>query len=184
MAQVVRAVMWRGLTTPSMEYAVLRRDGEDWYLEGTVVTRLADEPAQVRYTVACGGDWRTRRTRLSLDRAAGSRTLVLSVDDAHHWTLDGGPRPDLDACADVDLSVTPATNTLPIRRLKLAVGESTAVTAAWVRFPELVVQPLEQRYTRLDATRYRYESATGFSADLTVDEDGLPTDYPGGWQRV
>ncbi len=93
-------------------------------------------------------------------------------------------RDDLAGCIDVDLGITPSTNTLPIRRLNLQVGESADVTAAWVRFPELTVEPLAQRYTRLDERRYRYESTTGFSAELEVDELGLVVRYGDIWERV
>lgn len=80
--------------------------------------------------------------------------------------------------------MTPATNTLPIRRLKLQVGSGQSVTAAWVKFPELSVQRLSQRYTRLKENTYRYESDTGFSAEIVVDDLGLVTAYPGGWRRI
>ncbi|PYX20414.1 MAG: hypothetical protein DMG82_22420 [Acidobacteria bacterium] len=85
---------------------------------------------------------------------------------------------------DVDLALTPATNTLPIRRLNLQVGRSESVIAAWVKFPELTVQPLSQHYTRLGKDTYRYESNTGFSAEIVVDDLGLVTTYPGGWDRI
>ena len=80
--------------------------------------------------------------------------------------------------------MTPATNTLPIRRLALPVGKTEAVTAAWVKFPDLEIQPLAQRYTRLGENRYRYESDTGFSVEIELDEMGLVTLYPGGWERL
>lgn len=110
------------------------------------------------------------------------RFLRLHVRD-QQWQVDEQEREDLTGCVDVDLSITPATNTLPIRRLRLAVGESAEVTAAWVRFPALSVEPLRQRYTRLAENRYRYESLeSGFTAELTVDDQGLVTHYPGGWE--
>lgn len=59
------------------------------------------------------------------------------------------------------------------------------MTAVWVRFPELTIEPLPQRYTWLDERRYRYESAGGaFVAAIEVDELGLATEYEGGWRRV
>ena len=91
---------------------------------------------------------------------------------------------DIQGCDDVDLSVTPATNTLPIRRLNLEVGSSVSVIAAWVKFPELTVEPLSQRYTRLRKDSYRYESNTGSSAQIAVDDLGLVTAYPSGWERI
>ena len=93
---------------------------------------------------------------------------------------DGGLR----AVLDVDLAVTPATNTLPIRRLELGIGQSESVGAAWIRFPELEMQLLSQRYTRTAKNIYQYESDTGFSAEITVDDLGLVITYPGGWERI
>lgn len=100
------------------------------------------------------------------------------------WRSSGQELLDVRGCADVDLAVTPATNTLPIRRLNLQVGSSQSVIAAWVKFPDLTVQPLSQKYTRLSKNTYRYESNTGFSAQITVDDFGLVTIYPGGWERI
>ena len=114
-----------------------------------------------------------------------SRDAVdLKVDDSRHWRLDGAAVGALDGLIDVDLGWTPSTNTLSLRRLGLAVGEAQDVTAPWVRLPDLDVQPLKQRYTRLAELRYRYESSTGFTAELEVDELGLVTRYEGGWERV
>ena len=31
---------------------------------------------------------------------------------------------------------------------------------------------------------YRYESNTGFSAEIVVDDLGLVASYPGGWERI
>jgi hypothetical protein len=36
-------------------------------------------------------------------------------------------------------------------------------------------QPLSQRYTRLTNNSYRYESNTGFTAEIVVDDLGLVT---------
>ena len=63
--------------------------------------------------------------------------------------------------------------------------QSRAVTAAWVRFPELTVEPLPQEYLRLEERRYRYSSAGGrFVAELEVDEHGLVTTYGDIWART
>ena len=60
----------------------------------------------------------------------------------------------------MDLGCSPSTNTLPIRRLGLAVGTSKTIQAAWITFPELRVQKAAQTYTRLDEVTYRYASGT------------------------
>ena len=47
-----------------------------------------------------------------------------------------------------------------------------------------VVEPAAQDYTKLGPTRFRYRSlSSGFTADLTVDADGLVVEYPPFWRR-
>jgi hypothetical protein len=83
----------------------------------------------------------------------------------------------------VDLGFTPSTNTLPIRRLTLAVGASAPVRAAWLRFPELTLESLEQVYLRTAERTYRYESAGGqFVAVLEVGAAGLVSRYGDYWR--
>ena len=54
--------------------------------------------------------------------------------------------------------------------------------AAWVRFPELSLEVLEQVYTRLTERTYTYQSAGGaFRRELAVDVAGFVLDYPGLW---
>jgi hypothetical protein len=92
-------------------------------------------------------------------------------------------QPRLDGCEDVDLSFTPATNTLPIRRLDLAVGGAGTSRAAWLRLPEFTFEPLAQRYERLATSTWKYGTADGvFVRKLTVRPDGVVADYPGLWR--
>lgn len=70
----------------------------------------------------------------------------------------GQPVEALRGCVDIDISATPFSNTLPIRRLGLAQGEASEFLAAYVAVPALVPEPVWQRYTCLEARRlYRYE---------------------------
>jgi uncharacterized protein len=106
----------------------------------------------------------------------GSKRAIELEHEGERWTVDGRAREELHRCVDVDLRVTPATNTLPIRRLELDVGQRAGVRAAWVGFPGLEVEPLEQSYERLSEETYRYR-AGAFEADLVVDQTGLVIRY-------
>ena len=124
---------------------------------------------------------------MDIDQAYGATrsSLRLAVDEEQRWTVNGVEAPELYGLIDVDLALTPATNTLPIRRLALAVGQRAAIVAAWVRFPELTVAPLAQRYERVSAHGYRYTSDDGrYTARIDVDELGLVVQYENAWGRV
>jgi hypothetical protein len=86
----------------------------------------------------------------------------------------------------VDLSITPFTNTLPIRRLSLPTGQTAEILAVYIQLPSLAITTDRQRYTCLEAgKRYRYESVdSDFTRDVEVDEHGLVVTYPGLFRRV
>ncbi len=110
---------------------------------------------------------------------------MLDVADGR-WYEDGREREAVRGCVDVDLSWSPSTNTLPIRRFGIAPGQSSGpLRAAWVRFPDLTLMSLDQEYRRLSDGRYRYMSRGGaFTAEIDVDEHGLVIDYGEFWRRV
>ena len=106
----------------------------------------------------------------------GTREIDVRIDvDGERWLLNGVEVDAVRGCVDVDFNFSPSTNLLPIRRG--AIG--TNVVAAWLRFPSFALEPLAQTYERLGERTYRYSSATGFTAEIEVDEEGLPTHYPG-----
>ena len=177
-----QSVLWRRLDAAGTESFLLSRDDAGWHLEGNVVALLDREPAHIRYRVVCDPSWRALSAQVSQDRAGVQRELHLTVRDDGRWWVEGEEDARLRQCTDIDLEISPSTNTIPIRRLNLAVGQQSEVTAAWVRFPALTVEPLPQRYTRTGANRYRYVSRD-FATDLEVDDLGLVTTYVGGWSR-
>jgi len=87
---------------------------------------------------------------------------------------------------DIDIWPTPFTNSFPIRREPMAVGERRQFRMTWVFAPDLTVYPQPQAYTRLAERLYLFENldGSGFRAELRVDEDGVVLDYPGLFRRI
>lgn len=184
MDQAHHTVVWRRLDRLGIEHCSLAQRADGWQIQGTVIS-AEPRPFLVRYGISCDTMWQTRTVEIAVEMGASTRTMRMRVDEDQRWWSADSELLPFRGCIDVDLGITPATNTLPIRRLNLAIGETRAVTAAWVRFPELSIEALPQHYIRLDALRYRYESADGaFTTEIVVDELGLATDYAGGWERI
>ncbi len=177
--------MWTPWDGPGLEDLRLTIDGDAVRADGLIISVAEDGPFRVRYSVRCDAAWRVREARVArLDRAV--MPVALRADGEGRWTTpEGEALPELDGCIDIDIIGTPFTNTLPIRRLNLRAGESRDLTMAYIWVPELTVTPDPQRYTRLAAYRYRFDSRdSDFTAELPLDEDGLVLDYPGLFRRV
>jgi uncharacterized protein len=151
-------------------------------LVGTVMGAEGGLPVRVEYRVLADRAGFTTAVHVRDLRGFDTRTLGLERNAKGSWTVDGNAMRSLKGCTDIDLGCSPSTNTLPIRRLRLAIGASQTIQAVWVRFPELTVVKASQTYTRLDESTYRYSSGT-FEAELTVDDDGLVATYAE-WRRT
>ena len=179
-----REVMWAPWEGPGLEHLRLVTSGSGVVANGLVIGLEAGRPFRIGYEIRCDGRWRVREVRAAAPDL-GRPVLDLLADGNGRWKRRGGePVPELDGCIDVDISATPFTNTLPIRRLGLKPGESADVDVAYIRVPELLVGPERQRYGCLeeqaDGGLYRFEALpSGFTAELPVDAEGLVIDYPG-----
>jgi hypothetical protein len=178
-----RRVAWRRsdeVETDELATMTMRDTGLS--LVGTVLGAESAIPVRIEYRVMTDGNGVTTAAHVRDLRGFEQRTLTLERNPKGVWLVNGTVERTLKSCSDVDLGCSPSTNTLPIRRLRLAVGASQTIQAAWVRFPELTVTKSAQKYTRLDEFTYRYESGT-FSTELVVDDDGLVASYAD-WRRT
>jgi hypothetical protein len=182
---LIQTGLWRWIKGTGLERFELLQIAQEWMLRGTIVTLAESRPVEVRYEVVCDDAWHTKRADISLRDGAAARVLRVDVKDGQ-WHENGRANEKIAGCIDIDLQWSPATNTIPIRRLGLAVGESSGLLkAAWVRFPDLTLQLLSQEYQRTSERCYRYTSGGGsFVADVTVDQDDLVLNYEGFWHRV
>jgi hypothetical protein len=175
----VPAVLWQASDGGS-EVCVLEQAGRGRRLRGTVLTHEANQPIELRYAVTVDASWVTTDVEVLVSFAGGEPHEPVEIGAL--WSGEERP-PELRDCVDVDLSFTPSTNTLPIRRLGLDVGKHAEIAVAWLTWPELRVERARQVYARLAEDRYRYTQGD-FQAELIVDEHGLVIDYEGLWRAL
>ena len=177
--------LWQWLQGAGLERFEFLRAADEWILRGTILTLAHDAAVEARYEITCDHSFRTKAANVSVRDAAGERKLRITAQDGR-WFENGVENRTVTGAIDIDLGWSPSTNTLPIRRLGLEIGRTSGeFIAAWVRFPELTLQPLSQEYRRLGDRKYRYSSRRGgFIAELLVDDHDLVLDYEGFWKRA
>jgi hypothetical protein len=169
------------------EHLALSCTDEEIAAEGVVIGPVSGELFSgelfgCSYTLRCDPEWRVRSVEVSV---VGRERLLLLADGAGNWSgADGQAIPALAGCIDVDLSCTPFTNTLPIRRLGARLHERQEIRLAFIDIVPLHVRSARQAYTKLGPERYLFESLEHpFSAEIDTDADGLVTSYPGLFTR-
>ncbi|GIK97971.1 MAG: hypothetical protein BroJett029_21800 [Alphaproteobacteria bacterium] len=185
-----RTLFWAPWNGPGLEHLRLRTADIGYVATGTVLGLAEGEPFRLHYKIKCDMDWRVRKVLLDCLGPQGNAVRTLRATGRGQWKNDSGEiLPGLEACHDVDIAVTPFTNTLAIRRLKLKPGQNAALRVLHVDVPTLRLRAVEQRYTcvelRPDGGLFTYEGPfRGFTGDLPLDADGLVIDYPDMFRRV
>jgi hypothetical protein len=182
-----KRIMWSPCSEPGLEDLLLRDEAAP-SADGIVLGIAEGLPFRLRYVIRCDERWRVRSLRVE-GSARRRAAFELHSDGEGTWRdASGTIIEQLSGCIDVDISATPFTNTLPIRRLRLRAGETSEIRAVYVDVPAFEVTAERQRYTCLEAQpngRYRYQSVPdGTPYELAVDADGIVLDYPGLFRRI
>ena len=133
---ISRTIVWERFEDhATIELMVLSRAAEGYRFDGHVLGAEQGRPLRVEYRIDCDPDWQTVACTIEQTFGEDATRLVLQRD-SDTWSVNGTIDPALAECSDVDLGISPSTNTLPIRRLGLSIGERRDLRAAWVRFPD------------------------------------------------
>ena len=180
---MLRKIIWSNQADTGLEHFYLRRGDDEITADGIVIGVEENVAFRIRYQIRCDLRWHVRTVVVkSLDE--NEQTIRFVSDGFGNWTNESGePMSELKGCFDVDITATPFTNTLPIRRLSLISGESAEIKVVYFTIPEMQVSVDPQRYTCLETGstggKYKFESLdSGFTAVITVDADGLVEDAP------
>ncbi len=184
-----RHVFWQRLDAPGFEHLLLDFRPRELGVYGLVIgaSEETGEPFRIQYSILADLSGAVIEVSVT-DILKIGRSIALKSNGLGRWRdSSGAALPELDGCIDVDLTVTPFTNTLPVRRLGLKVGQSQDIDVAYIHLPEFKITRACQRYTHLaqerDYARWGFQQGD-FEAELTVDADGLVLDYEGLFQRV
>jgi hypothetical protein len=179
------SIRWRAIQHGGLEQLRITEWDDSLKVRSAIVGAVGDLRHGVMYEATLRLDWTFEA--ILLQRTDGVVSVLRRGDGDEWFDMHDEELPELTGCVDIDFEMTPFTNTLPIRRAPLAIGEARRFRMAYIPADTLEPYPDEQIYTRLSDRVYRFENGEGddhFTADITVDENGLVTDYPGLFERV
>src|SRR3981081_1449074 len=125
---------WQDWSGKSLEHLVLQEDSGEIFAQAALRGSIDDENFAARYRILCDGSWRV--TEVEVSEIGNADWIELSHDGAGNWLdASANPLPELNGALDIDISITPFTNAIPIRRLHLERGQSQEILAVYVQLP-------------------------------------------------
>ena len=116
MNQERRDSYWVPWDDPGSEHLCLTRGADGAHADGLILRRKEGHDLRVHYRLETDPSWRVRRLHLAI--LGSEHALHLECYGAGTWTVNRQPAPALAGCSDLDIEITPFTNTLPVRRAR------------------------------------------------------------------
>jgi hypothetical protein len=172
-------ILWKGLLYNSLENCLVSTTAEETEVNSVIIGIYDNKIFKVEYLIRLNGSWQTIFCELRIQFADEINSLNFQSDGKGKWIMNGSVAQQFNGCTDIDISLTPFTNTLPVNRLKLKENENRLIKVVYIDVLNQQIKPLQQRYTKLSPREYKYENVPNdFEAVITVDEFGLVVNYP------
>lgn len=175
-----QTAIWENSRTFGAEYLEITTSGDHTIATSAVISVEEGSPIKVDYKIELNS-WFTKTVKIEISNS--EKSLYLETNANHQWfDQDGNERPELSGALDIDISCTPFTNTLPIKRMQWIIGQPQICQMVYIKVPELTLKKVEQIYTLIkdekDYQVFDYKSPS-YHAVIQVDKEGLVMDYPG-----
>lgn len=172
-------LLWTGREYYSLENCLVTTTDFGTEINSIIIGQYDGKIYRVEYKIRTNQNWETQFFEIRSQHSNRREHLIFESDGKGNWITDGKPAGQFKDCVDIDIPLTPFTNTLPINRLKLGRNEEQQIKVIYLDLLEQQLRPVKQKYTRLSNTQYHYENVPNdFEAKIEVDELGFVVDYP------
>ena len=172
-------LLWRRSEYNSLENCLVDVTGDGSEIQSVIIGDDGGKIYKVAYRIKTNQNWETSFCEVKSQHTNRQEHFVFESNENRRWTKNGKVADEYEGCIDVDIALTPFTNTLAINRLKLALNEEQIIRVIYFDLLEFQIKPVRQKYRRLLDKEYHFENVPNdFEARITVDDSGFVTDYP------
>ena len=178
-------LVWRSKEYPSLENctAIISSVGSE--ISSVVIGVAEHKIFNIEYNLKINSHWKTEEVKINSTIEGFAKSLAFKSDGRGNWQENGHILEQFEGCIDVDIPLTPFTNTLPIKRLNMQIGQAQIIRVVYLDLLSNEIKPVTQKYVRLSDREYKYENVPNdFEAVITVDESGFVVDYPTLFERI
>ncbi len=178
-------ILWKGQAYKSLENCHLLTGKNGTEINAVIIGLYHNIIFKVEYFIKTNKQWETIFFEIKSNLNSRVQLLSYKSDGKGNWITNGKHCEQFNGCIDIDISVTPLTNSLPVNRLHLLKNESKKINVFYIDIFKQQLSAVQQYYTRLSEFKYKYENVPNdFEAVITVDELGLLTNYPKLFKRM
>ncbi|HEY4788092.1 MAG TPA: putative glycolipid-binding domain-containing protein [Bacteroidales bacterium] len=172
-------IVWKGIFYNSLENCIVSFTDEGLRAKSVIIGYTDESPFYIEYEVKTNHLFETQSATANYRYKSTERIIQLTRQNSNEWTINGNLDESLSECKDIDISLTPFSNTLPIKRLSFDKMAEYQIKVIYIDILRGNIKPVYQKYSKLSNNLYRFENVPNdFEAEIEFDELGLVTYYP------
>jgi len=177
-------VVWQGISDKTLEVLKWHYVKNNIEVQSVINGNAEGISVLINYKAVINAAWEISYVEIRSVLGEKETFNTLKKEDGK-WFKNNELSPEFSDCTDIDITLTPFTNSLPVNRLSLKMNEEKLINVVYVNIMEKEIAPAQQRYKKLSDTTYRFQTVPNdFEAIITFDDTGFVTDYPGLFQRA
>jgi uncharacterized protein len=181
-------IIWKALYTTSVEHVRFTyHPDESKHADGCIVGIEEGTPFRIGYEVKLDSQWAVQEVFVTDLLQSKPVVHLLSNGEGQWRNKEGTHLAELNGCIDIDFTLTPFTNTLPIHRLQWEEGATYQIQVVYITHPTFEIYPAKQTYTCLfindENMRFHFKM-NNFEREITVNREGFVIDYPELFENV
>jgi hypothetical protein len=178
-------ILWTGREYYSLENCLVTINPSGAEIASTIVGKYHDVLYRLEYSIRTSREWETTSFNIMCQYNNKIERLTYESDGKGNWRTNDESADEFRDCIDIDIPLTPFTNTLPINRLQLKQGSEQEIKVIYLDFLGDGIRSVRQKYRKVSKTEYHYENILNdFEATIVVDDLGLVVDYPELFERT
>lgn len=182
-----KLIIWKREDDQSNTFETLqfRKTKNEFIAKSIVNGILEGQPILIEYQVVIDKDWVVKEVQIK-SLIGSSKNIILKSNLKGKWYNEQNQEiPEFEGCIDIDISITPLTNSLPINRLKNVLEQRTRITVLYFDIENWKFKKVEQFYTNIAHNLYKYEGVfRNYAANIPTDNFGFVTTYPKLFKRI
>ena len=177
-------IIWKGILYNSLEYFQLAENENAILAKSKIIGTHENQFYLVEYFLMIDKEWNVLSFEIEFE-VNNKKKKFSGVKMNNEWVINGKIDPLYSGFEFIDISLTPFTNTLPIRKLRLSHRQEKEINVIYLNILEDYIKPVKQKYRKNSELKFRYENIPNdFEADIEVDELGLVILYPSLFEKV
>ncbi|MBO8156363.1 MAG: putative glycolipid-binding domain-containing protein [Bacillaceae bacterium] len=180
-----KVIKWENLENGGQEQLTITQTNDEILFSSSLEYIENHTLFHIRYEVKTDLNWRTKE--IYAENVTNGKNVYLHTNNKGEWMNNHGEVKELQGCIDIDISVTPFSNSLPINRCSWKENTPKNFNMVYISVPEMTFHKAEQSYTLIHCTDkekvFKYESGN-FESFIYTDESGMVTLYPNLFKKI